>query len=93
LTRKTPFETRASILSELFMKYRKDETFKEFREYANLGLPLAYAISTGVVPSTDKAQELVDDAFEGLLEILEIAEDEGFKDLDDLLAESSWDIK
>jgi hypothetical protein len=73
------------------MKYREDETLKELREYADLGLPLAYAISNGVVPSTDKAQEFVDDAFEGLLEILEIPEDEGFKDLDDLLAESAWD--
>jgi hypothetical protein len=75
------------------MKYRKDDTFKDLREYADLALPLAYAITTGIVPSTDKAQELVEDAFEGLLEILEIAEDEGFKDLDDLLAESSWDAE
>ena len=93
MTSRTSYETRASILSEFFMKYRDDATFKDLREYADLGLPLAYAISTGVVPSTDKAQELVDDAFEGLLEILEIAEDEGFKDLDDLLAESSWDAE
>lgn len=93
MTSKTPFETRASILSELFMKYREDDTFKDLREYADLGLPLANAISTGVVPSTDKAQELVNDAFEGLLEILEISEDEGFKDLDDLLAESPWDAE
>ena len=93
MTSRTPFETRASILSELFWKYRDDATFKDLRAYADLGLPLAYAISTGVVPSTDKAQQLVDDAFEGLLEILEIAEDEGFKDLDDLLAESSWDTE
>ena len=91
MTSSTSYETRALILSELFMKYKEDDTFKDLREYADLGLPLAYAISTGVVPSTDKAQKLVDDAFEGLLEILEIAEDEGFKDLDDLLAESSWD--
>ena len=93
MTSRTTYETRASILSELFMKYRDDDTFKDLREYADLGLPLAYAISTGVVPSTEKAQQLIDDAFEGLLEILEIAEDEGFKDLDDLLAESAWDAE
>ena len=93
MTSRTSYETQVSILSELFMKYRKDETFKDLREYADLGLPLAYAIKTGVVPSTDKAQELVEDAFGGLLEILEIEEDEGFKDLDDLLAESSWDAE
>ena len=93
MTGRTPYETQVSILSELFVNYRKDSTFKEFREYADLGLPLAYAISTGVVPSTDKAQKLVEDAFGGLLEILEIVEDEGFKDLDDLLGESSWDTE
>ena len=93
MTSRTSYETRVSILSELFLKYKEDDTFKDLREYADLGLPLAYAISTGVVPSTEKAQELVEDAFEGLLEILEIAEDEGFKDLDDLLAESAWDAE
>lgn len=93
MTSGTPFETRASILSELFGKYRDEKAFKEFREYADLGLPLAYAISTGLVPATEKAMKFVDDAFEELLNSLEIAEDEGFRDLDDLLAESAWDAE
>jgi hypothetical protein len=91
LTSRTSFEIRAAILAELFVKHKKDPTFSEFREYADLGLPLAYTVSNGIVPSTEKAQKYIEDAFEGLLEILEIPEDEGFKDLDDLLAESSWE--
>jgi hypothetical protein len=45
------------------------------------------------VPATEKAMKFVDDAFEELLNSLEIAEDEGFRDLDDLLAESAWDAE
>jgi hypothetical protein len=93
MTSKTSYETRVSILAELLVKYTKDPTFTEFREYAGLGLPLAFSVKHGIVPSTEKAQKYIEDAFEGLLEVLEIAEDDGFKDLDDLLAESSWDAE
>lgn len=93
MANRTSYEIRVSILSELIQKYRQDPILKEFIELEDLGLPLAYLISTGVVETTEKAQKFLDDSFEGLLQFLEIPEDEGFKDLDDLLAESSWDAE
>jgi hypothetical protein len=66
------------------MNYRNDEEFEDFIEYNDLGLPLAYAISTEVVKSTDLAEKFIDETFDLLLAGLEI-EDTGFESLDDLL--------
>ncbi len=82
---KTKFKTKCEILGELWLNYRDDEQFKDFIEYADLGLPLAYCIGTGIVEKTDKAKGFINEAFELLLAGLGIEEDTGFVDLDDVL--------
>jgi len=81
----TEFSDRAAILADLWLNYRADEEFIDFIEYNDLGLPLAYAISEGIVESTDLAAAFVDETFELLLIGLDIAEDTGFETLDDIL--------
>jgi hypothetical protein len=66
------------------MEYRDDEEFKDFIEYSDLGLPLAYAISAGVVESTLTAQGFIEETWNIFLAGLEI-EDSGFDTLDDVL--------
>ncbi len=81
---KTPFKTRCSILSELWMDYRHDADFEDFIEYNDLGLPLAYAINEGIVDKTDIAQTFINEAFEILLAGLN-KDDTGFETVEDLL--------
>lgn len=79
----TTSENKASILSELWMNYRDDENFEDFVNYNDLGLPLAYAISAGIVKPTEMSDKFIDETFTLLLASLEV-EDEGFEDLDDI---------
>lgn len=82
----TPLSSRAEILSDLWMNYRDDEEFKDFIEYNDLGLPLAYAFCNGIVGEPNSALEnLIDETFNLLLAALENLEDTGFESLDDLL--------
>jgi hypothetical protein len=81
----TPFETKCSILADLWMDYRDNEDFVDFREYNDLGLPIAYAISNDIVKSLPMAEQFIDETFGLLLAALEIPEDTGFETLDDLL--------
>jgi hypothetical protein len=81
----TPFSNQASILAELWMNHRGDEEFRDFVEYNDLGLPLAYAIAENVVSASDKAKLFIEETFDVLLAGLEI-EDTGFETLDELLA-------
>jgi hypothetical protein len=80
----TSFETRCEILSDLWLNYKADDEFKDFIVYNDLGLPLAYAISEGVVENTPPAENFINETFELLLAGLGI-EDEGFENLDEML--------
>lgn len=81
---KTKFKNKCDILAELWVNYKNDEEFEEFITYNDLGLPLAYAISTNIVEKTDRAKLFINETFEVLLSGLGV-EDEGFETLDDIL--------
>ena len=83
-TTTTPFSNKASILAELWMNHRADEEFRDFVEYNDLGLPLAYAIAENVVSVSDKARLFIEETFDVLIAGLEI-DDEGFDTLEELL--------
>jgi hypothetical protein len=68
------------------MDYRDDEDFKDFVEYNDLGLPLAYAIANNIVESNSLAEQFVEETFRLLLLGLEIKEDTGFDNLEDVLS-------
>lgn len=66
------------------MDYRQDEQFKDFIEYNDMGLPLAYFLSQGIVEKTDISVNFVNETFDILLAGLGI-EDTGYETLEDLL--------
>jgi hypothetical protein len=82
--KETPFNTKCEILSELWIDYRQEDTFTDFVEYNDLGLPLGFLIAEELVVPTERAKAMVQETFEVLLATLEI-EDSGFDSLDDLL--------
>lgn len=81
----TDFETRCGILGELYINEKGNETYEEFIEQNDLGLPLGYLISSGIVESTPKAEGFINDTFDALLAAygLEDGEEELYG-LDDL---------
>lgn len=83
----TTFENKCSILSQVWLEFRDDENFTQFMSYGDLGLPLAYAIDSGIVKNTPESQTFIEEVFELLLGILGMDEDTGFETLDDILFE------
>jgi hypothetical protein len=79
----TTQENKELILAELWMNYRDDDNFTDFIKYNDIGLPLAYAISAGIVKGTDLSNRFIDETFLLLLNSLEV-EDDGFDTLDDI---------
>lgn len=80
----TPYETQCDILSDLWIEYKNDKEFEDFIQYNDLGLPLAYAISNGIVSSTDLAKSFITETFSVLLGGFDI-EDTGFDSLEDII--------
>ena len=87
----TTFENQCVILAELWLDYRYADDFTDFIAYNDLGLPLAYAIDSGVVDSTDKAMNFVQETFDNLLETLGIDEEFDFYSFGDVLAQVDKD--
>jgi len=83
-TQKTTYSSKVDILSNLWTNYKQDPEFKDFIEYNDLGLPLAYLIDYKIVESTPLAETFVNETFDVLLASLEV-EDTGFENLDELL--------
>jgi hypothetical protein len=80
----TTFENKCSILSEVWLDYRKDEEFKDFVDYNDLGLPLGFLCAEGLVQPAELAKQMVIESFELLLASMGV-EDSGFETLDELM--------
>jgi hypothetical protein len=82
----TEFDVRCEILSDLWLNYRGDEGFEDFVEYNDIGLPLAYLLYSKMVkPTDDLAVAFINETFDLLLASLDLEEDFGFSNLDELL--------
>jgi hypothetical protein len=64
------FSKKCEILGELWLHYRGDEIFKDFIEYNDIGLPLAYMIESEIVQATEYAKQYVNETFELFTEAL-----------------------
>jgi hypothetical protein len=87
----TTFENKCLILADLWLNYRDDEQFEDFIQYNDMGLPLAYALSEGIVKGTELSTKFIDETFDLLLNGLGV-DDEDWQSLDDLLM-STGDVQ
>ena len=78
------FSNKTTILAELWMNYRDDDQLKDFIEYNDLGLPMAYLLMNELVLPTKQSEVYVNETYELLISSLG-AEDIGFESLDELL--------
>ena len=81
----TSFESKCSILSELWLNYREDRDFQDFVKYNDIALPLSFIIAEGIIDNPgEMAESFIDESFTLLLKAVGI-EDLGFEALDDIL--------
>lgn len=81
----TAFENKCGILSELWLNYRNDSSFRDFFVYNDLALPLAFMVDEGIVDNiNDMAKSYIDEAFDLLLQAAGL-QDLSFESLDDIL--------
>lgn len=81
---KTKFSNKCDILAELWLDYKNDVEFEDFISYNDLGLPLAYAISNGIVGRSKLSEGFISETFDLFLEGLDV-KDTGFETLSEIL--------
>lgn len=73
----TDFTVVCEILGRFWLDAKGEASWAEFCRYHDLGLPLAYAVTQGIVLSTENTPEFVNETWSELLKVLETA-DQGF---------------
>lgn len=86
----TSYLNKCQILADLWTDHRDDDEFKDFVEYNDIGLPLAYAIANEIVDSSQMAESFINETFRLLLLGLDL-EDSGFDSLTDILGDDDHD--
>lgn len=81
----TDFSSICKILGDLFSNHKEDIGFKDFIEFNDLGLPLAYLVSENLCEANPDGEKYVAETWEMFLVSLSL-EDEGFESLDEVLA-------
>ena len=82
------FSNKVSILAELWMNYRDDDGLKDFVEYNDLGLPMAYLILNEIVEPTENSEIYIDETYNLLLVAVGV-EDLEYSSLDELLSSAA----
>lgn len=80
----TDFSNVCDILGELYSQYGEEKEFKDFIEFNDLGLPLAYMVRERLATPSDDGIRYIMETWELFLHSLG-AEDTGFANLDELL--------
>lgn len=71
------YQTICSILADLWINHKNEGDLKQFAEYNDIGLPLAYFLSEGLVTEiTEEGQKYVLESFNLLLAALNIKEED-----------------
>jgi len=84
MTTTTDLASKCDILNDIWINHSENEWLEDFIEINDLGLPMAYFISNGIVEATPLAVEIIDATFADLLELLDV-EDVGFTSLSDIV--------
>jgi len=80
----TPFSNKCKILGEFWIRFKQDETYKEFIEYNDIGLPLAYFVSSELVELTDAGNRWINETWEVLSQAMQL-DDTEFESLDEVI--------
>jgi hypothetical protein len=79
------FETKCEILSDLWLNYKDMDALKDFLEYNDIGLPLAYLINVDLVTPNEEAFSYIEETYDLLAESLGLDLDEEFSTLAEML--------
>ena len=80
----TDFSNKVQILGEFYFTYRDDKDLKEFIQFNDLGLPLAYLASEGLCEISEEGIGYINETWNILMGSLGI-EDIGFEDINTMM--------
>lgn len=82
---KTDFSKQVEILGDFYIQFRDNEKMKEFIQFNDIGLPLAYLTSEGLCEVSEDGKKFIAETWELMLNIVGV-EDTGFDHITEIWA-------
>jgi hypothetical protein len=82
------FQNKVTILAELWMNYRDDDELKDFIEYNDIGLPLAYLLMNEIVLPSEQSAIYINETYDLFVSSLTV-EDKEWQSLDEMLGDQA----
>jgi hypothetical protein len=82
------FQNKVTILAELWMNYRDDDELKDFIEYNDIGLPLAYLLMNEIVLPSEQSAIYINETYDLFVSSLTV-EDKEWESLDEMLGDQA----
>jgi hypothetical protein len=76
--------TKAEILVQFTQDSFNDETYSDFFDYNDLGIPMSIAVVQDMVILTDSGEQLLDETWKDLCLLFEADPDNEYESIDDL---------
>lgn len=86
----TDFSNKCKILSEFYIVYKDDDNLKDFIDFNDIGLPMAFLSHEGLVKINTEGERYIEETWNVLLASLNV-EDTGFEDIDQLMTAADKD--
>ena len=79
----TDFTKMCDVLGSLYANYKEEEEFKDFIDFNDLGLPLAYFVSEGLCEVSDDGARYITETWQLFLASMDL-QDIGWNSLDEM---------
>ena len=83
----TDFSNKIEILGQFYTEFRDDKKMKEFIDFNDIGLPLAYLTREGLCDVSEDGKKYISETWDLFLAVCGV-EDKGFIHLTEIWAES-----
>ncbi len=80
----TTLENKSEILGQLWINFKSEDDWIDFFVYNDLGLPLAFAFSQGIIVHTAALEEYISETWDQLMQELG-TEDTGFNSIHEIM--------
>ena len=93
MTTKTPFSTKCEILGTLWTFYKDTEqnNWKDFFGWADIGLPLAYAVWQGLATAKPEGKPLIEETWKVFCEMIDIDPEARYENLKAAMSSSPYE--
>jgi hypothetical protein len=71
------FADKTRVIAQLWIEFRKDEDWKSFFDYNDLGSPMAYMVTQGLIKDlTPLGEEMISETLNMFLKLINTTEEE-----------------